>query len=199
MALSSPPATPAMSQDSTVYGIDSSISLDDAKTLKRRALENVKAATTSQDILIFLIAFRILNALSIKTFFQPDEFFQSLEPAWEIAFGANSGAWITWVRKAGSTEERKGADSRQEWKNHLRSAIHPALFAAVYKISAAISWTLHLSPTFHANCLIAAPKTAQAICAAFGDYYTWKLGQKTFGSGSNEAWAAVSQARGLPA
>lgn len=55
--------------------------------------------TTSRDILLFLIAFRILNALSIKTFFQPDEFFQSLEPAWEWTFGANSGAWITWASK----------------------------------------------------------------------------------------------------
>lgn len=53
---------------------------------------------SSQNVLLFLIAFRILNALSIKTFFQPDEYFQSLEPAWEMAFGKESGAWITWVR-----------------------------------------------------------------------------------------------------
>lgn len=53
--------------------------------------------TNSRDILLFLIAFRILNALCIRTFFQPDEFFQSLEPAWEWAFGADSGAWITWA------------------------------------------------------------------------------------------------------
>lgn len=51
----------------------------------------------SQNVLHFLIVFRIFNALSIKTFFQPDEYFQSLEPAWQIAFGADSGAWITWV------------------------------------------------------------------------------------------------------
>ena len=53
--------------------------------------------TNSHDILLFLIAFRILNAFCIKTFFQPDEFFQSLEPAWDWAFGADSGAWITWA------------------------------------------------------------------------------------------------------
>lgn len=47
--------------------------------------------------LLLLIGLRILNALSVKTFFQPDEYFQSLEPAWEIAFGKDSGAWITWV------------------------------------------------------------------------------------------------------
>jgi len=48
-------------------------------------------------VLGILLALRITNALSIKTFFQPDEYFQSLEPSWQIAFGAESGAWITWV------------------------------------------------------------------------------------------------------
>ena len=98
MATVSLPATPAMSQDSTVFGIDSSITLDHSKSLAQQTVEKVKAPTTSRDVFIFLVAFRIVNALSVKTLFQPDEYFQSLEPAWEIAFGANSGAWITWVR-----------------------------------------------------------------------------------------------------
>lgn len=88
-----------MSQASTKFGLDSSIDLDDNKASRRHAIERVKEVSVSQDIILFLFAFRILNALSIKTFFQPDEFFQSLEPAWEIAFGADSGAWITWVSK----------------------------------------------------------------------------------------------------
>jgi len=88
-----------MSQASTSFGLDSSISLDDAKGFRTHAVQRIKQASTSQDIFLFLVAFRILNALSIRTFFQPDEYFQSLEPAWEIAFGADSGAWITWVRK----------------------------------------------------------------------------------------------------
>lgn len=96
--MSSPPTTP-MSQASTKFGFDSSIYLDNSKGVGRRAIERVKEVPVSQDIFLFLLAFRILNALSIKTFFQPDEFFQSLEPAWEIAFGADSGAWITWVSK----------------------------------------------------------------------------------------------------
>ena len=54
----------------------------------------------TQNVFLFLIAFRVLNALCVRTFFQPDEYFQSLEPAWEIAFGKESGAWITWVRSA---------------------------------------------------------------------------------------------------
>jgi phosphatidylinositol glycan class B len=51
----------------------------------------------SSNILLFLIAFRLVNALTVRTFFQPDEFFQSLEPAWKIAFGESQGPWITWV------------------------------------------------------------------------------------------------------
>ena len=57
------------------------------------------AAYVSNYVFLLLLSFRIVNALSIKTFFQPDEYFQSLEPAWEIAFGTRSGAWITWACK----------------------------------------------------------------------------------------------------
>lgn len=45
---------------------------------------------------IFII--RLINAFWVTTFFQPDEFFQALEPAWDLAFGSGSGAWLTWVR-----------------------------------------------------------------------------------------------------
>lgn len=45
-----------------------------------------------------LVLLRTLNALCTgRTFFQPDEYFQALEPAWNLAFGPNSGAWLTWV------------------------------------------------------------------------------------------------------
>ncbi|MCJ1396368.1 glycosylphosphatidylinositol anchor biosynthesis [Xylographa bjoerkii] len=145
------------------------------KGLRQRALRRAQHAVTSRDVFLFLIAFRILNALSIKTFFQPDEYFQSLEPAWQIAFGPHSGAWITW-----------------EWKHHLRSAIHPYLFATLYWLSAALAELLHLSAHSRAELLIAAPKVLQAIFAASGDYYTWQLGQKVYGRDSNEAWATLA-------
>lgn len=48
-------------------------------------------------VLLLLLALRILNALTTRTFFQPDEYFQALEPALQMAFGEASGAWITWV------------------------------------------------------------------------------------------------------
>lgn len=48
-------------------------------------------------LFLALLAFRIANALLLRTFFQPDEFYQALEPAWQLTFGPESGAWITWV------------------------------------------------------------------------------------------------------
>jgi hypothetical protein len=67
----------------------------------RPSQRTAKSPDNSQWLLVFsaLLAFRIVNALTIKTFFQPDEYFQALEPAWKIAFGAQSGAWTTWVSK----------------------------------------------------------------------------------------------------
>lgn len=54
-------------------------------------------AQAANDIFAVLLVFRFINALCVRTFFQPDEYFQALEPAWQMAFGNQSGAWITWV------------------------------------------------------------------------------------------------------
>lgn len=52
---------------------------------------------TSKDVWLLLVGFRFINSIAVATFFQPDEYFQALEPAWRLAFGPGSGAWITWV------------------------------------------------------------------------------------------------------
>lgn len=44
-----------------------------------------------------LVVIRLINAWWLTTFVQPDEFFQTLEPAWDLAFGPRSDAWMTWV------------------------------------------------------------------------------------------------------
>lgn len=59
--------------------------------------------TTGTSIFIALLVFRTINSQLVGTFFQPDEYFQALEPAWKLAFGPNSGAWLTWVRTEHST------------------------------------------------------------------------------------------------
>ncbi|KAL2402994.1 GPI mannosyltransferase 3 [Exophiala dermatitidis] len=127
-----------------------------------------------QNLLLLLIAFRLLNALSVQTFFQPDEYFQALEPAWRLAFGADAGAWITW-----------------EWKSHLRSAIHPTIFALCYKVAHVIARWVRLEDHARAELLLAIPKTLQAIFAALTDFYTWKLAFYVYGGGA-EFHAAIA-------
>jgi hypothetical protein len=90
-------ASEDLTEESTKVNSDVSILSDDHKGLRQRIALHIQNDTTPRDILLFLIAFRILNALSVRTFFQPDEYFQGLEPAWRIAFGEDSGTWITWV------------------------------------------------------------------------------------------------------
>ena len=175
----------------TLVGSGPAIHWDEDRSKRRRDVQHTVRSATSRDILLFLIALRVLNALSIKTFFQPDEYFQSLEPAWHIAFGNDSGAWITWVRHIDSSNLYLLLIRPKEWEHRLRSAIHPLIFAVVYYIGSGFSQILHLSPAYRADLLIAAPKVMQAAFAAFGDYHTWKLAEKVYGHGSNEAWAAV--------
>lgn len=66
------------------------------------------------DIISGIFAFRLINALSIKTFFQPDEYYQCLEPAHTFVFGFG---YLTW-----------------EWQQGLRSSIHPLLYVLGYNL-----------------------------------------------------------------
>ncbi|TQW00440.1 hypothetical protein V2A60_001520 [Cordyceps javanica] len=113
---------------------------------------------------------RLVNALSIATFFQPDEYFQSLEPAWKLAFGSESGAWLTW-----------------EWHYQLRSSLHPMLFAIPYSLVDHASRLLDLSTYLRSTMLIAAPAVLQGLIAALGDWYTFKLASNIYGHDSLDA------------
>ncbi|ROV98400.1 hypothetical protein VMCG_07092 [Cytospora schulzeri] len=126
-------------------------------------------------VLIGLVVLRLLNTLCTgQTFFQPDEYFQALEPAWNLAFGPDSGAWMTW-----------------EWKYHLRSSLHPALFAVAYAVADKFMAVLPCLPSFRASVLAVLPKLVQAGLAVLADLYTWKLAEKVFGQGSRSAWSAL--------
>ncbi|KAF2018151.1 glycosyltransferase family 22 protein [Aaosphaeria arxii CBS 175.79] len=126
-------------------------------------------------IFALVLAFRIVNALTLRTFFQPDEFFQSLEPAWQLVFGRESNAWITW-----------------EWRNQLRSSLHPDIFAAVYLVAAKLSQLCGLNLPSQAELYIAAPKVTQAVFAALLDFHTWKLAEQTYGRASRTAYATLA-------
>ncbi|KAF2625344.1 glycosyltransferase family 22 protein [Macroventuria anomochaeta] len=126
-------------------------------------------------VFALLLAFRIVNALTLRTFFQPDEFFQSLEPAWQLAFGGASNAWITW-----------------EWRTQLRSSLHPELFAAAYRIAAHLADLCGFNLSVKAELLLSAPKIAQAVSAALLDCYTWKLAEKVYGRGGRTALTTLA-------
>ncbi|GIZ44272.1 hypothetical protein CKM354_000747500 [Cercospora kikuchii] len=126
-------------------------------------------------VFIALLIFRIINSQLVQTFFQPDEYFQALEPAWQIAFGPDSGAWITW-----------------EWREGLRTSVHPYLFAAAYKAVAQICELVQANEHFRAAALLAAPRLLQAFWAAGMDLLTWRMACKLYGSGHAASFAALA-------
>ncbi|GJN80521.1 glycosylphosphatidylinositol anchor biosynthesis [Purpureocillium lilacinum] len=121
-----------------------------------------------------IVVIRLINAWWIATFFQPDEFFQSLEPAWRLAFGSESGAWLTW-----------------EWHYQLRSSLHPALFSAAYLVADKLSSLIPAGNVFRTFVVMAAPKTLQAVIAALGDWYAWRLAVTIYGPGSLASFFAL--------
>ncbi|KAF8469068.1 Alg9-like mannosyltransferase family-domain-containing protein [Kalaharituber pfeilii] len=113
-------------------------------------------------LFLFIFSIRVINAVSIRTFFQPDEYYQALEPAWKIAFGEG---WVTW-----------------EWREKLRSIAHPMLFAGLYNTTVWVLDTLGVkNEATRGEMLNVAPRLLQAVFAAAGDVYTYKLGGKILG------------------
>ena len=71
-------------------------------------------------IISLAVVVRVSIALLTRTFFQPDEFFQCLEPAHNLAFGYGH---LTW-----------------EWLSSrpVRTVVYPAIWAPIY---VALRWT----------------------------------------------------------
>ncbi|KAI1484020.1 glycosyltransferase family 22 protein [Daldinia sp. EC12] len=130
----------------------------------------------ARDALAVVFTVRLINAVCVRTFFQPDEYFQALEPAWNLVFGEDSGAWLTW-----------------EWKHQLRSSIHPTIFAFGYWIVQHFEGSGMPSVT-KAKWLLAAPKVLQAGFAALSDWYSWRLAERLYGPGSAAAWSVLLMA-----
>lgn len=73
----------------------------------------------------------------------------------------------------------------------MRSSLHPALFAAAYRVAAQLADLCGLTLSAKAELLLATPKVAQAVCAALLDCYTWKLAEIVYGRGSRTALTTV--------
>ena len=92
----------------------------------------------TQVVYISLVV-RILQALFTSTFFQPDEFFQALEPAHRLVFGYGH---LTW-----------------EWRyiHPIRSIVYPAVFVPAY-------WLVKVLGLEHGQLLVC----PSFICALLG-------------------------------
>ncbi|PRQ37646.1 putative hexosyltransferase [Rosa chinensis] len=118
-----------------------------------------------KNIYLFCLAFRMLNALLVQTYFNPDEHWQALEVAHRITFGFGH---LTW-----------------EWKKGIRSYLHPLLFAFLYKVLALLGLD---TPWF----MVKAPRLFQSLFSAFGDLYLYKFSVILFGD-QVAKWALFSQ------
>ena len=64
--------------------------------------------------LAILLVIRLISVYVVQTYYVPDEYWQSLEVAHNIAFGYG---YLTW-----------------EWKEGIRSYIYPLIIAGLYKL-----------------------------------------------------------------
>jgi phosphatidylinositol glycan class B len=65
------------------------------------------------------------------------------------------------------------------------------MFAAIYYVVDKSMESLSLFPQFRAMILAVVPNVAQSLIAGAGDFYTWQLAEKIYGTGSNIGWATV--------
>lgn len=138
-----------------------------SNTSEEEDIKHSKSVFFSSEKRIFglCLAIRIVNALLIQTYFNPDEHWQALEVAHRIVFGYGH---LTW-----------------EWKKGIRSYLHPMLFALLYKILA----FLHLDTPFF---MIKAPRLLQSLFSVVGDLYLYKFSRVLFGDHVAK-WALFSQ------
>ncbi|KAF2564438.1 hypothetical protein F2Q70_00014324, partial [Brassica cretica] len=116
--------------------------------------KSIRVTRSTRRIFLSCLAFRVVNALLIQTYFNPDEHWQSLEVAHRTVFGYG---YLTW-----------------EWKRGIRSYLHPMLFAFLYKV-------LHLTGLDTPYVMSKAPRLMQSVFSAVGDLYLYKLSDALYG------------------
>lgn len=107
------------------------------------------------------ISIRVLVSLSTRTFFQPDEYFQSLEPAHHLVFGYGH---LTW-----------------EWltAHPVRSIVYPAINVPIFWILKVTG--LAESKSIGEWLLIACPKVVHGCLAALTDIYVGEVARVALG------------------
>ncbi|KAF9240062.1 glycosyltransferase family 22 protein [Melanogaster broomeanus] len=102
-------------------------------------------------VILFSILFRVLTAVFTQSYFQPDEYFQALEPAHKYVFGYGHLTW-EWVSP-----------------QPLRSMLYPAVNIPMY-------WLLKVSSLdVYPSLVVAGPRVIHGLLAALTDVWVWKL------------------------
>jgi phosphatidylinositol glycan class B len=136
---------------------------------------------------VLALVIRVAIALATRTFFQPDEYFQALEPAHYLVFGYGD---LTW-----------------EWtsKPPIRTILYPALNVPIYWLlkilrldgtSLLVRWSQTFLSVYHNQFThgpkIAAPKVLHGLMAAGTDIWVRELSRKTLGQSYVPATVSVS-------
>ncbi|CAA9989923.1 GPI mannosyltransferase 3, putative [Plasmodium knowlesi strain H] len=110
----------------------------------------LKKYTKSKRCLLYLILFRLINCLVVRTSFFPDEYAQSIEISHYWVFGYGHKPW--------------------EWESciSLRSVVHPFTYAILF-------YLLKITKLDTPLAVLYAPRIFQGLCAALGDYGMIKL------------------------
>lgn len=154
---------------------------DGARSAQRRSVkEAVEVGEDREEdgrLFVWLLAFRALVSLATsRAAFAPDEHWQSLEVAHRIAFGYGYQTW----------EWRDNRTAASAWSDGpIRTVLYPALFVPVYVV---LKWTALDDATL---LLSLAPGLVQAVFAAIGDLYTFKLARKVLPHDDEAAWTTL--------
>ncbi|CAH0746403.1 unnamed protein product [Diatraea saccharalis] len=99
-------------------------------------------------VLAAILVVRLVSVFLVRTWFVPDEYWQTLEVAHKQVFGYGS---LTW-----------------EWQQGIRSYLYPALISVLY-------YVLKLTGLDYPEAVIILPRVFQAIFSGYADYcfYQW--------------------------
>ncbi|BGP26829.1 dol-P-Man alpha-mannosyltransferase, glycosyltransferase family 22 protein [Rhodotorula toruloides] len=114
---------------------------------------------------------RVVSAVLSRAFFQPDEYYQNLEPAYSLVFGPHAGAYSTW-------EWSLTPDSDPTWSHGGSGGIRSPLGVAA---SAAVYWVLKRAQCDDGQWMVLAPRLAQACIAASMDVAFVRLASRILG------------------
>ncbi|VDM47054.1 unnamed protein product [Toxocara canis] len=109
------------------------------------------AMKSSVCTILLLLSLRVIGVFLVRTWFVPDEIFQSVEVAHYAVFGVGHLSW--------------------EWRHSLRSVIHPSIIALVY-------WLLHFLGIDSNFAIVFTPRFIHAILFAMSDLCFFDLAKR---------------------